>query len=98
MSVITRQEVEHVALLARLAFEPDELDRFTAQLNDILAHVARLGDLDTSEAAPTASVVAGQTTPLREDEPWEGLTREEALAPAPAAERGLFKVPRVIGE
>lgn len=98
MAAITRQEVEHVALLARLAFEPEELERFTAQLNDILAHVARLNDLDTSQAAPTASVVAGQTTPLREDEPWESLSRDEALAAAPAAERGLFKVPRVVGE
>ncbi len=98
MAVITRQEVEHVALLARLAFEPEELDRFTSQLNDILEHVKRLDDLDTSGAAPTASVVAGETTPLREDEPWDCLTQEEALAPAPAAERGLFKVPRVVGE
>lgn len=98
MAAITRQEVEHVALLARLTFEPAELERFTAQLNDILAHVARLDELDISHVAPTASVVTGETTPLREDEPWESLPREEALAVAPAAERGLFKVPRVIGE
>jgi len=96
MAIITREEVEHVALLARLAFSPDELDRFTAQLNDILGHVTRLGGLDTSAVEPTATVLSGAATPLREDEVWEGLTREEALASAPATEKGLFKVPRVL--
>ena len=98
MAAITRQEVEHVALLARLAFEPEELLRFTAQLNDILAHVARLNELDTSQVPPTASVLTGESTPLREDEPCPGLSREEALAAAPATENGMFKVPRVVGE
>jgi aspartyl-tRNA(Asn)/glutamyl-tRNA(Gln) amidotransferase subunit C len=96
VAIITRQEVEHVALLARLAFEPDEIERFTSQLNDILGHVARLDDLDTSQVAPTASVVAGLSTPLREDEPWVGLLREEVLAGAPASERGFYRVPRVL--
>lgn len=96
MAVLTRDDVAHIAHLARLAFGPDELDRFTVQLNSILEHVARLNALDTSQAAPTASVVAGASTPLREDEPWEGLGRDEALEPAPATERGLFKVPRII--
>jgi aspartyl-tRNA(Asn)/glutamyl-tRNA(Gln) amidotransferase subunit C len=96
VAIITRQEVEHVALLARLAFEPDEIERFTSQLNDILGHVARLDDLDTSQVAPTASVVAGLSTPLREDEPWVGPLREEVLAGAPASERGFYRVPRVL--
>ncbi|MEW6032660.1 MAG: Asp-tRNA(Asn)/Glu-tRNA(Gln) amidotransferase subunit GatC [Bacillota bacterium] len=96
MTALTREEVRHIAHLARLAFEPDELDRFTTQLNAILQHVNRLGEVDTALASPTASVSAGRTTPLREDEPWEGLTREEALDSAPAADRGLFKVPRIV--
>jgi len=96
VAIITRQEVEHVALLARLTFEPDEIEHFTSQLNDILGHIARLGDLDTSQVAPTASVVAGLSTPLREDEPWVGLGREEALAGAPVSERGFYRVPRVL--
>lgn len=96
MSVVTREEVEHIAHLARLAFEPDELNRFTAQLNHILEHVARLEDLDTSLAPPTATVLTVAQTPLREDEPWEPLERESVLDPAPAQEHGLFKVPRVI--
>jgi aspartyl-tRNA(Asn)/glutamyl-tRNA(Gln) amidotransferase subunit C len=96
LAQITRQEVEHIALLARLAFGPDEIDRFTAQLNDILAHVARLDELDVSQATPTAGVIAGLTTPLREDEVGAVLEREEALAGAPAGERGYFRVPRVI--
>jgi len=93
---ISRAEVEHIAYLARLAFEPDELNRFTAQLNRILDHAARLDAVDTSLATPTASVLADQAAPLREDEPWEGLTRDEALEAAPDSERGLFKVPRVV--
>lgn len=96
MAVISREEVEHVALLARLAFDPEELSRFTSQLNDILAHVARLDELDTSLVEPTATVLADQATPLREDEPWASLSRDEALEAAPAAERGLFKVPRIV--
>jgi aspartyl-tRNA(Asn)/glutamyl-tRNA(Gln) amidotransferase subunit C len=96
VAVISRQEVEHIARLSCLAFEPDELNRFTAQLNRILEYVARLEALDTSLAAPTSSVLADRSTPLRDDEPCEGLTREEALEPAPAQEGGLFKVPRII--
>lgn len=96
MTVVTREEVEHIAHLARLAFEPDELNRFTAQLNHILEHVARLESLDTSLAPPTATVLAVAETPLREDEPWEPLEREAALESAPAREQGLFRVPKVI--
>lgn len=96
MAIISRREVERVASLARLGFEADEFDRFTAQLDDILGHVARLTNLDTSAVAPTASVLTGWSTPLREDEPWETLGREDALAGAPSTERGLFRVPRIV--
>jgi len=96
LAVISRQEVEHVAYLARLEFGPEELDRFTLQLNDILAHIKRLDELDTSLVEPTAAGLPGQALPLRDDDPWKGLTPEEALGPAPSTERGLFKVPRVI--
>ncbi len=85
-----------MALLAHLAFEPEELNRMTDQLDRILEHVARLDSLDTSLAAPTASVVADAATPLRDDEPWEGLSRDEALEPAPSTQDGYFKVPRII--
>jgi len=96
LASVSRTELEHIAHLARLSFEADELNRFTAQLNRILDHVARLDAVDTSLVSPTASVLAEQATPLREDEPREGLTREEALGAAPETERDLFKVPRIV--
>lgn len=96
MAVVTRDDVSHIAHLARLRFEAGELELFTDQLNRILEHVARLDAVDTGLTPPTSSVLTGQETPLREDEPWKGLTQHEALEPAPAAERGLFKVPRII--
>ncbi|MCL6580606.1 MAG: Asp-tRNA(Asn)/Glu-tRNA(Gln) amidotransferase subunit GatC [Firmicutes bacterium] len=96
MSVVTREEIEHIAHLARLAFGPDELDRFTDQLNRILGHVARLSDLDTSAAPPTSSVLNVAQAPLRDDEPWRPVRREEVLEAAPSSERGFFKVPKVV--
>ncbi|MCL6580751.1 MAG: aspartyl/glutamyl-tRNA amidotransferase subunit C, partial [Firmicutes bacterium] len=53
-------------------------------------------DLDTSTAPPTSSVLTVAQTPLRDDEPWRPVRREEVLEAAPSSERGFFKVPKVI--
>jgi aspartyl-tRNA(Asn)/glutamyl-tRNA(Gln) amidotransferase subunit C len=94
---LTRQDVQKIASLARLALTEEELDLFTKQLGDILSYVEQIGTLDTAGVPPTSQVL---NRPLdRSDAPLPTLSREELLTNAPdaSAEAGLFKVPRVIG-
>jgi aspartyl-tRNA(Asn)/glutamyl-tRNA(Gln) amidotransferase subunit C len=93
---ITRDEVRHIAKLANLDFTEEEFDRFTRQLNAILEHVAHLNTLDTAAIEPTFHVGGGSHA-LRDDVAGGSIPREEALANAPEAAGGLFKVPKVIG-
>ncbi len=88
---LSRDQVRHVALLARLGLEPGEEEYYASQLSGILAHIERMSELDTEAIPPTAQVVP-VVTPLRADEPGPCLTQEQALANAPAAEDGYFKV------
>jgi aspartyl-tRNA(Asn)/glutamyl-tRNA(Gln) amidotransferase subunit C len=92
---LTRDEVLHVANLARLSLAPAEIERFTRQLNDILAYVSKLQELDTEGVPPLAHVIPVFNV-FREDAVREGLERETALDNAPAQEEGAFLVPRVI--
>ncbi len=92
---LTPDDVLHVAELARLSLRPEEIDRFTRQLNDILAYVRKLEEVDTEGVPPTAHVVP-VTTAFREDRVTDGLERDQALDNAPAGEEGAFVVPRVI--
>ena len=92
---LTRDEVLHVATLARLNLLPDEIELFTRQLNDILAYVEKLQELDTEKVEPLAHVIPVFNV-FREDKVREGLEREAALDNAPAQEDGAFLVPRVI--
>jgi len=92
---LTRDEVEHIAQLARLELSKDELVRFQRQLSDILDYAARLGELDTSSIPPTASVLAARSV-LRPDEPGACLTPEELRANAPQWKDGQFRVPPVL--
>ncbi|HKV88200.1 MAG TPA: Asp-tRNA(Asn)/Glu-tRNA(Gln) amidotransferase subunit GatC [Candidatus Dormibacteraeota bacterium] len=91
---LSKDEVRHVALLARLGLEPGDEEFYAAQLSGILTHIERLQKLDTEDIPPTAQVVA-VVNPLRDDEPRPGLTQEEALANAPAAADGFFRVPSI---
>jgi aspartyl-tRNA(Asn)/glutamyl-tRNA(Gln) amidotransferase subunit C len=91
---LTRDQVRHVALLARLGLEPGEEEFYSEQLSGILAHIDRLQEVDTDDIPPTAQVVE-VTNPLREDEPRPGLTQAEALANAPHAVDGFFRVPSI---
>lgn len=91
---LNRDQVRHVAMLARLALEPGDEDFYADQLSGILAHIDRLQELDTDDIPPTAQVVE-VTTELREDEPRPGLSIEDALANAPAAVDGFFRVPSI---
>lgn len=92
---ISREEVEHVALLARLELTEDELVTNTEQLNSILDYAAMLEKLNTDDIKPTAHAVPLHNV-LREDQVKPSIDREKALANAPDAEDGFFKVPRIV--
>jgi aspartyl-tRNA(Asn)/glutamyl-tRNA(Gln) amidotransferase subunit C len=94
---ITRDEVAHLATLARLALTDDELDRYAGQLGVIIASVARVAEVAADDIPPTSHALP-LTNVMRDDEVRPGLTQEEALAGAPAAEQGRFRVPRILGE
>ena len=97
MSALTRQDVQRIAELARLALTEDELELFTRQLGDILNYVEQIRALDTSGVEPTSQMLNRPVE--RADEPQPALSRADLLRNAPdaALEAGLFKVPRVIG-
>jgi aspartyl-tRNA(Asn)/glutamyl-tRNA(Gln) amidotransferase subunit C len=94
---ISEAEVLKVAKLARLQLTPDELDRYTHQLADMLEHFADIDALDLSQVQPMTQPFPLQNV-LREDVVRESLNREEVLAAAPAAEDGRFLVPPMLGE
>jgi aspartyl-tRNA(Asn)/glutamyl-tRNA(Gln) amidotransferase subunit C len=94
---ITRADVEHVAMLARLALTDDEIEEFTEQLGVILEHAAQVSALDTADVPPTAHPLP-LVNVFRLDEVVPGLDRDEVLSQAPAAEDGQFRVPPILGE
>ena len=91
---LSKDEVRHVAMLARLGLEPGDAEFYAGQLSGILEHIDRLQRLDTEDIPPTAQVVEVASR-LREDEPRPCLSQEEALANAPAAVNGFFRVPSI---
>jgi aspartyl-tRNA(Asn)/glutamyl-tRNA(Gln) amidotransferase subunit C len=96
-SSISRDEVAHLARLARLALSDDELDQFGQQLDVIIGAVSRISDLDTADVPPTSHALP-LTNITRDDVARPGLGVQAALSGAPAAEDGRFRVPRILGE
>jgi aspartyl-tRNA(Asn)/glutamyl-tRNA(Gln) amidotransferase subunit C len=94
---ISRDEVAHLARLARLAVTDDELDTFSGQLAVILESVATVSEVAADDIPPTSHAVP-LTNVFRDDEVRPGLSQQQALAGAPAAEDGRFRVPRILGE
>ena len=94
---ITRDDVVHVARLARLDLGDEEIDLFTGQLGDILAHAADIEALDVGDIPPTSHPLP-MVNVMRADEVTPSCDREEVLAQAPVAESGRFRVPPVLGE
>ena len=92
---LSREEVEHVALLSRLKLSGDEIERFTGQLNTILGHFEALRQADTGDIPSTTHVVP-MTNVVREDRTRPSLKPDDALANAPERRDNLFKVPRVV--
>ena len=97
MASITREDVRHVADLARLHLTDDELDRMQTQLSRILEAVETLRDVDTSRVGPTASVIALENV-MREDEARPGISRGAALANSPLRDEPFLRVPTVLEE
>ena len=95
---ITEQEVRRVAELANLALTPEEVARMAEDMNGILEHIHKLNELDTANVEPMAQVLfgSGEDSAMREDAPREPLSNSDALANAPLAGQGYFKVPKVI--
>lgn len=94
---LSDEQVRHVARLARIALSDEEVAGLASQLSDILAYAEQVGEVAAGDVAPTSHPypLAGVA---RADVPGPSLAQDEALANAPAAEDGRFRVPRIVGE
>lgn len=97
VSQISRDEVAHLARLARLALSDSELDGFVGQLDAILGHVSRIQAVDVTGVEATDSPLKDVNV-FRPDVPRPSLTQEQALAAAPKSADERFAVPRILGE
>jgi len=92
---ITKEEVAHVAHLARLEFREEEMEKFTAQLNDILLYMEKLNSVDTAGTAPMTHATVLHNA-FREDVVQPSLPHAQSLANAPDPKGEFFRVPKVI--
>ncbi|HTM83386.1 MAG TPA: Asp-tRNA(Asn)/Glu-tRNA(Gln) amidotransferase subunit GatC [Mycobacterium sp.] len=97
MSQISRDEVAHLARLARLALTDNELDSFAGQLDAILGHVGQIQSVDVTGVEPTDNPLKDVNV-SRPDTVQPCLSQDDALAAAPKAVDGRFAVPRILGE
>jgi aspartyl-tRNA(Asn)/glutamyl-tRNA(Gln) amidotransferase subunit C len=95
MAEVSREEVEHVAQLARMALTSQDLERVGTELNRILEHFNRLQELDTEDVAPTSHAIP-MTNVFREDQVGESLSVEDVVENAPERSDDFFKVPRIV--
>jgi aspartyl-tRNA(Asn)/glutamyl-tRNA(Gln) amidotransferase subunit C len=94
---ITPDQVRHVARLSRLELSETELEQYTGELEQVLAYVDKLGQLGIDGVEPLTTAL-DTANALREDQPAEGLSNEQALENAPEQAPPYFKVPKVLGE
>jgi aspartyl-tRNA(Asn)/glutamyl-tRNA(Gln) amidotransferase subunit C len=95
MNKLTLEQVEHVALLARLELTPEEKQKLTEELNVILSHFERLQELDTTNVEPTSHPIPMQNV-FRDDAVRPSLPRDQFLSEASQASEGYFVVPRIV--
>ncbi len=93
--LISREDVEHVAALARLALTDEETDKLTVELGQILEHAGKISEIDTAGVEPSAHAIK-VTNVLRADKVGDELSQEEALANAPDREDDAFGVPKIV--
>jgi len=94
MSIISKEDVKHVAKLAELDFSDSEVEKITPQLDKILGHVANISKVDTAAISPTSHTLKIKNV-FREDIVRESLSKEDALLNAPEEMDGGFKVPKI---
>jgi aspartyl-tRNA(Asn)/glutamyl-tRNA(Gln) amidotransferase subunit C len=94
---LTKDQVEHVAELARLKFSDEEMERFQGQLTNILTYIDMLNEADTEDVEPVTTVLPQQNV-FREDEARSKaiFPEEDYLSLAPASDHGHYKVPKII--
>ena len=97
MATLSRDDVAHVALLARLGLTEEELTRLEGQLNHILDQYAKLAELDTEAIPPTAQTIELQNI-LRDDVAGPSLSSADALSNAPKRDGDFIVVPAILGE
>jgi aspartyl-tRNA(Asn)/glutamyl-tRNA(Gln) amidotransferase subunit C len=95
MARVTAETVDYVARLAHLSLTPEERETFARQLDEVLAYAESIQALDTREVEPMSHAVTSEV--MRDDTPAAELPRERAVAAAPDAADGLFRVPRILG-
>ena len=94
MSIISKEDVKHVAKLAELDFSDSEVEKITPQLDKILGHVANISKVDTAAILPTSHTLEIKNV-FREDTVRQSLSKEDALLNAPEEMDGGFKVPKI---
>ena len=92
---ISKEQVKHIAMLARIELNEDEIELYQEQLSKILDYVEKLNEIDTTEIEPTSHVI-NLSNVFREDRIKSWLSRDEALKNAPDATDKFFRVPKII--
>lgn len=93
--MISKEDIKHVATLAKLEFTDEELEKFTAQMDDIIDMADQLGEVDVQNVAPTTQVVAEKNV-FREDVIVKGESRDDLFKNVPESQDGFIKVPTII--
>jgi len=92
---ISKEEIEHIAMLARLSLTEEEKELFGVQLSSILDYMETLNELDTEHIEPTSHVLSLFNV-MREDKPRDSIPREDALSNAPDRTEKFYRVPKII--
>lgn len=95
MTKISKEQVSHVAHLARLYITDEETEMMTKQLSDIISYAEQLNELDTENVKPTAHVLDMRNV-MRKDEPKEWIKKEDVIKNAPDQKDGQFRVPSIL--
>lgn len=94
---VKKEDVLHIAALAKLKFDESEIENFTSQFNEILSYIEKLNELNTENVEPLAHPFESQNV-FREDELKQSVSTEDALKNSPSRTEEFFRVPKVINQ
>ncbi len=94
---LSEKDVRGIATYTRIGLTDEEVTQMTRDLNDIIASLAPITEFDLEGVEPTFHPIAGLVNVMREDEPKDGFTQEEALANSSSTQDGSFKIPTILG-